>query len=37
MTTNLYNYNFGDYKDRYTRDSKWVKLLFNHGRPLQST
>ena len=37
MKTNLYNYNFGDYKDRYTRDSKWVKLLFNHGRPLQST
>ena len=37
MTTNLYNYNSGDYKDRYTRDSKWVKLLFNHGRPLQST
>lgn len=37
MTTNLYNYNSGDYRDRYTKDSKWVKLLFNHGRPLQST
>ena len=36
MTTNLYSFNSGDYKDRYTRETSWVKLLFNHGRPLQS-
>lgn len=36
MTTNLYNFNSGDYRDRYTRETGWVKLLFNHGRPLQT-
>lgn len=36
MTTNLYSFNSGDYRDRYNRDTGWVKLLFNHGRPLQS-
>jgi hypothetical protein len=36
MATNLYNFNSGDYRDRYTRETGWVKLLFNHGRPLQT-
>lgn len=36
MTTNLYSFNSGDYRDRYNRDTGWVKLLFNHGSPLQS-
>jgi len=36
MTTNLYNFNSGDYRDRYTRETGWIKLLFNHGRPLQT-
>lgn len=36
MTTNLYNYNSENYADRYTRDKQWIKLLFNHGRVLQT-
>ena len=36
MNTNLYLYNDETYKDRYTPESNWVKLLFNQGRPLQT-